>query len=278
MKSIRLLIDKPAAGARNMAVDEALARTMVASGLSGGETGFLRFYKWTPATLSFGYNQNIQRLLDPVEIKKSDFGFVRRMSGGKMVFHDDEWTFSLGIPREFLKKQGNRTFLEMFVASVKPIVSALQDLGLPARFSHSREIKSVASNSVHCYASAAGHSIFLGNKKLIGAAGVARDSYLLVHGSIPINVSFPPDNLFLKKGRIDDGVNMAGLAEFLDARQIENFPDTVSRKYSEEFKCTVIDSKLSAEEEAIAQSLFLMKYSDLNWKENCANAEIAEFS
>ncbi len=50
--AIRILVDPPAAGAWNMAVDEVL----LARSAERGEA-VLRVYRWTPATLSLGYFQ-----------------------------------------------------------------------------------------------------------------------------------------------------------------------------------------------------------------------------
>ena len=265
MKNLRLLIDPPRSGAMNMAIDEALMQHMLQDGSSSH--GFLRFYKWEPATLSFGYNQPIHRLVDIEKVQEAGLGIVRRMSGGKMVFHADEWTFSLGLPREILRQSSQTTFLQMFVTAVEPLVNALRDLNIPARFADGRHQKAASENNVHCYAAAAGHSIFAGPEKLIGAAGVAKGDFLIIHGSIPIQASYPPSELFLCQHRIEQGVSMACLKNFLDTEKIELLPEMVAQKFSQDFSCMVTKYRLSAEEIATASSLENEKYAQLNWKE-----------
>lgn len=246
-----------------MAIDETLMLSLLQN--SPEKAGFLRFYKWSPPTLSFGYNQRIERLVDLEKLK--GIGIVRRMSGGKMVYHNDEWTFSLGIPQASLKREKNATFLQMFMNAVNPLVSALVAAGVPARFSDSREFKTVSGNQVHCYATAAGHSIFAGSEKLIGAAGIVKEDSMIIHGSIPISISFPPGALFLSERKIDQGVSMTCLEKFLSQSQIESLPELVAEKFSQEFKCPVIKSELSVEEESTARNIEWQKYADLNWKE-----------
>ena len=51
-RRLRLLIDPPAAGAWNMAVDEALLESAAIAGVAT-----LRFYQWSEPTLSLGYFQ-----------------------------------------------------------------------------------------------------------------------------------------------------------------------------------------------------------------------------
>ena len=72
-----------------MALDEALLEAAPRLGQP-----VLRFYSWTEAAASFGYFQKyaeIERLtlLRPL---------VRRPTGGGLVPHDADWTYSLAFP------------------------------------------------------------------------------------------------------------------------------------------------------------------------------------
>src|SRR5689334_22938196 len=74
------------AAALNMAVDEALLEAMPRL-----RKPVLRFYRWTESAASFGYFQKyatIERLtlLRPL---------VRRPTGGGLVPHDADWTYSV---------------------------------------------------------------------------------------------------------------------------------------------------------------------------------------
>src|SRR5262245_52547117 len=73
-----------------MACDEAL----LDSALEG--TASLRFYSWSPPTLSLGYFQ-------PASVRAMAPGlaalpFVRRPSGGDTLVHDHELTYALALP------------------------------------------------------------------------------------------------------------------------------------------------------------------------------------
>ncbi len=86
-----LIIDAPAPGAWNMALDQALLQAADAYGQAT-----LRFYAWETATLSLGY---FQKLADR-ETHPGSLGcpVVRRASGGGAIVHDQELTFSLTFP------------------------------------------------------------------------------------------------------------------------------------------------------------------------------------
>ncbi len=87
MTKIRLIIDPPATGPWNMAIDEVLAHSAAERGVNT-----LRFYSWDPPTLSLGY---FQRATDrQTHISSSTCAWVRRTSGGGAILHDRELTYS----------------------------------------------------------------------------------------------------------------------------------------------------------------------------------------
>jgi lipoyl(octanoyl) transferase len=73
----------------NMALDEALLQAMPRLGRP-----MLRFYSWAEPAASFGY---FQRYAD-IEAMTSLRPLVRRPTGGGLVPHDADWTYSLAFP------------------------------------------------------------------------------------------------------------------------------------------------------------------------------------
>jgi lipoate-protein ligase A len=76
----------PRSGAMNMAIDEAL--------LEMAEISAIRFYCWESPGLSFGYFGKF------AEVAGDSAGrdLVRRWTGGGMVFHGDDLTYTIVIP------------------------------------------------------------------------------------------------------------------------------------------------------------------------------------
>ncbi|MEE9542718.1 MAG: octanoyltransferase, partial [Thermodesulfobacteriota bacterium] len=94
MLPFRLIVDPPLEGAENMAIDEALLRTMEEGVLSGGEElPILRLYSWSEPTISIGYMQKAGAFR-----AVKDLPLVRRVTGGRAVLHDSEITYSLTCP------------------------------------------------------------------------------------------------------------------------------------------------------------------------------------
>src|SRR3989338_10279291 len=105
----------------NMAVDEAL---MLLS-----NKPVVRFYGWKPSAISLGYSQNIEKI-NIEKCEKLNINIVRRITGGKAVFHDKELTYSFICSEKdnLLPKSIRDSY---FVIS-KGILMALKKLGINA--------------------------------------------------------------------------------------------------------------------------------------------------
>ncbi len=77
---------EPRAAPLNMAVDEAL--------LESATVPTLRFYRWRGPALSFGYFGSYADVAD----QRGDREIVRRWTGGGVVPHGDDLTYSVIIP------------------------------------------------------------------------------------------------------------------------------------------------------------------------------------
>jgi lipoate-protein ligase A len=115
----RLIIDPPAPGPWNMAVDEALLLDAAAGGAAT-----LRFYQWSEPTLSLGY---FQRYEDRCQHAASrDCAVVRRQTGGGAILHDRELTYSLTLPATHrLAKQGLQLYALVHDAVIAELASTL---------------------------------------------------------------------------------------------------------------------------------------------------------
>ncbi|HPD30097.1 MAG TPA: lipoate--protein ligase family protein [Phycisphaerae bacterium] len=89
----RWISDGPADGPVNMARDEAILLSVS----EGGAPPTLRFYRWSPPTVSLGYFQSYS---DYAALPPPAGGLpvVRRLTGGGAILHDLELTYSLVLP------------------------------------------------------------------------------------------------------------------------------------------------------------------------------------
>jgi len=169
----RVIVDPPATGDWNMAVDHALAEAV-----SPGE-GVLRFYRWAPATVSFGRNEPAEGIYSPALIRDSGAGVVRRPTGGRAVFHDRELTYSVVVPLRALG--GARA---TYVSVHEAIAEGLSTLGMPTVLASPPEGRSATPDAGPCFAQPAGGEVLVHGRKLVGSAQARMGANLLQHGSL----------------------------------------------------------------------------------------------
>src|SRR5437868_3476330 len=73
----------------NMALDEALLENALLTGKP-----VLRFYGWTEPAASFGYFQKFTEVAAATLLRP----LMRRPTGGGIVPHDADWTYSFAVP------------------------------------------------------------------------------------------------------------------------------------------------------------------------------------
>ncbi len=89
MNSWLLLASGPGPAAFNMALDEALLEAMPRL-----SRPVLRFYGWTDPVATFGYFQKYAEVERATQLRP----LIRRPTGGGIVPHDADWTYSLVFP------------------------------------------------------------------------------------------------------------------------------------------------------------------------------------
>ena len=157
---------EPQSAALNMAVDEAL--------LAEAAVPILRFYRWRLPSLSFGYFG----LYAEVAGQSSEREIVRRWTGGGIVPHGDDLTYSVIIPAShpFFA----RSSPEIYAALHDAIRRALEANGVDAFLADSAAPKVSES----CFANAVRADLMSGGQKIAGAAHRRSRAGLLHQGSI----------------------------------------------------------------------------------------------
>src|SRR5437762_630623 len=157
---------EPKSAALNMAVDEAL--------LADAAAPILRFYRWRKPSLSFGYFGVYAEVAGQAKERE----IVRRWTGGGIVPHGDDLTYSVMIPASHpVFAQSSR---EIYAAWHDAIRRALAANGVEATLANS----AAAKVSEHCFANAVRADVMSAGRKIAGAAHRRSRTGLLDHGSI----------------------------------------------------------------------------------------------
>ena len=269
----RLLLDPPASGAWNMAVDEALLDSVAA----GRSPSTLRFYTWTPACLSLGYFQSFD-VVDTDGCRAHGVDIVRRPTGGRAILHDRELTYSVTLPASTLGHDAG--IVPSYHRLSLALQAGLRALGVPATLAPLASSLAAADHGPVCFDRPSAHEILLDGRKLVGSAQVRRGAALLQHGSIVIE---PQLDRLLACLRLDDADRepaarerlqnaVGGLAGMAD---VDRLPASLATAFGRQFGVRVIPGRLDDDELAAASSLARTKYQAPAWTER-QQAELAE--
>ena len=175
----RVLSHPAGRGSWNMSVDDAICRSVIA----GSPT--LRFYGFSPPTLSVGRFQKTTDSVKFNEMVDNGIDFVRRPTGGQGIFHDNELTYSFIIAKKHVHRFQKRELFR-FISDI--LVKGLAELGIESRFSPDQSGSPLNPN---CFGTTGMHEVqTMSGKKIIGSAQVTTRDACLQHGSIPIDGSF----------------------------------------------------------------------------------------
>jgi len=174
----KIIVDEvPLKGSLNMAVDEYLFRS-----LGDSPQTCLRFYQWEKPTVSLGYSQNIHKVLDVNICKRKGIDIVRRITGGKLVLHHREVTYSLS-------SSDTETFTTSLADSYRLIslalICGLDKMGIHARLA-SDPPPGYARGDLPCFSYPARNEIEVEGKKIIGSAQRRVGVCFIQHGSVPL--------------------------------------------------------------------------------------------
>jgi lipoyl(octanoyl) transferase len=170
---------EPRPAALNMAVDEAL----LLRGLAQEDVALLpvlRRYRWRRQSLSLGYFSRY----DGVAARYHGWDLVRRWTGGGVVEHAGDFTYSLILPAEV---SGSLTNDVIYRAVHAAIAGGLRCFGVSV--DQVSEPDPVASNA--CFARAVVADLSSHGRKVAGAAIRRHRRGLLLQGSVQ-GVTIPP--------------------------------------------------------------------------------------
>ena len=169
----------PRSAAMNMAIDQALLESAAAPSI--------RFYRWESPALSFGYFGRFADVADTA----SERDLVRRWTGGGIVFHGEDMTYSVVIPA------GDPVFVKSPMSIYSAIHASLRnalnatgqsaELAIIAEVSDRRNKPNVTvpyRRSNNCFANPVRADVMIDSRKVAGAAQRRTRGGLLQQGSV----------------------------------------------------------------------------------------------
>jgi lipoate-protein ligase A len=246
-----------------MALDEAIYYCY----LSGSAPPTLRFYGWSPPTLSVGYFQEINKEINLAGIGERGYGLVRRSTGGRAVLHHHELTYSVvagikeGVPDSLI---GSYLYIS------KALVNACRAFGVLAELHEGAAEK--AKRTGACFESPSWYELTVSGRKLVGSAQLRQQGSFLQHGSILLDFFAKDLGAVLKL----NGIPLDIWAEKMKSK-VTSFKDQgvevtttelareIVNSFQNLFDIQMDEGILTSEELAMAMKLRIEKYANNNW-------------
>jgi lipoate-protein ligase A len=231
MNAFRLIVDAPSDARNNMAVDEAL---MLGQGRPES-VPTLRFYTWSEDALSIGYFQSVREFDKPSRYGSKPSSVVRRLTGGGVVRHGHDLTFSITatMPNPLIPSAVKDSYLKINEA----VRIGLKQIYPTLDYADCRDVKSMRERQKDrvCFEKPDCHDLLLNGKKILGASQRRIGNKFLHQSSLTADQPYP----------------------VLIDRLIEAF--------SGSWKIGFELSALTAEEKELASRIKRDRYSDPEW-------------
>ena len=201
---MRFFINSETDPAYNLALEETLFRKF--------PEPFLMLWR-NRSSVIVGKNQNTLAEVDAVFAETHQIAVIRRITGGGAVYHDlGNVNYSLLIPERHPEA-------DSFSIFARPVVEALQKMGIPARFSGRNDIEA-------------------DGKKISGSAQCCSGNRTLFHGTLLFDADMEMLSKVLTPGKIKieaKGIRsvrarVGMIKEYLPSRSVEEFIALLAEK------------------------------------------------
>jgi lipoate-protein ligase A len=237
----RLIIDEPATGSWNMAVDAAILGS-----LSPDSVPTLRFYRWASPTISLGY---FQAMADRSKHRESEgIDVVRRATGGGAIIHDRELTYSLTIPTP-TQRTGAVPWLYERVHQC--VIAALASSGIHASRCGMTSSLNRETEPFLCFQRRTDEDVIVAGYKVLGSAQRRGPFGVLQHGSLLLQASnFAPQ--------------LPGLIELAGATE-PNLSAIIASEVAKTLHCSWQECSISAHERLLATDCERKRFGNAYW-------------
>lgn len=251
----RLLHTNTGTAQWNLALDEALLASY-----GEGDLPIIRLYGWENA-LSIGRFSNPSKSLHLKNVQAHTIQCVRRISGGGILVHGGDLSYTLIIPRNWLKDAGVK---ESYRYLCQFLINLYKKMGHTARFAADLDLSETKSDV--CLAGIESYDLVIEGKKIGGNAQRYTNAAVFQHGSIPMRIDdtyFKP--FFLGECGLDTTASLQRLGTVIS---YEKLCRLLQEAFCETFACTLVPDTLSAREEEKVSDLYANKYTQAHWNDH----------
>jgi len=213
----------------------------------------IHFYRRKEPTVSLGYFQKVEDVVDPDYCKISNIKVIRRMSGGSAIYTDSKQLIYAIVLKEDLG-----TVPESYKKICEAIVLGLSFVGIKAKFKPENDI-------------------LVGSKKVSGSAQLRRQGTILQHGTIIVDSNFKamfkalkvPDEKFKPHGLKHPEQKMTSLKKEGYKFKMKDLKEAIAKGFEDHFNVKIKKSDFTDFEEDLVNDLIKEKYGTFEWNLRC---------
>ena len=240
-------------GYNTAAVNMAIDRAVLLSNSEDKAPPTVRFFGWKPSAISIGYFQSLEEEVDLGNCKRFGVDYVRRVTGGGAVFHEDELTYSIVISESHPNIPKN--IMQSYGRICGALIRGLKHLGIESDYV---PINDIVSNG----------------KKISGNAQTRKNKTVLQHGTILLDVDV--DKMFsllrvpnekIKDKLIEDVKDRVTSIKRILGKAIhfEEVAEAMKTGFEEEFSVDLVEGTLTEEEIRLARKFEKECFSANDW-------------
>ncbi|MDD5505679.1 MAG: lipoate--protein ligase family protein [Candidatus Omnitrophica bacterium] len=237
MKIFRLIRSIPQSAEYNMALDEKIFLRYIKDGIP-----VLRIYAWQAPSLTFGISQQPEAHIDLNKCSRDGVEVAQRITGGGVLFHNHEITYSLVCSKEDIGED-KKVFVS-YRQACSFLIYFYKSLGLKAVFALEADgFKHKSLPHQLCSAAHEKYDIVIGARKIGGNAQKRSRQAIFQHGSIPLSIDWDflrryvgslPDNISLVATALNEELAFLPQKQILEQKLIDSFTHAYGASFIEE--------------------------------------------
>ena len=258
----RLILDGPRDAFMNMAIDEAIFTH--AREEHSGPT--LRFFQWEKPSISFGYAVKVEKELNIHHCRQQNIPIVRRITGGGVVFHQCDITFSLIFPQDIVPD--GESVLDSYKFINQIFILGLKSFGITGNFyDMSRQKGDMAEGENVCFIKPTQYDVIYEGKKLVGNAQRRKKNYILNHGSLLFSNDYmkllPCLNVANPEKMTENAITIESIMGKNAGR--EDVIKSIMEGFVKKLGIIFVQESISPAEQEYAERYYQEKYSTYQW-------------
>ncbi|MFH1198961.1 MAG: lipoate--protein ligase family protein [Candidatus Omnitrophota bacterium] len=245
MKTFRLIISEAAYATYNMELDEKIFSRFLEDRIP-----VFRVYRWARPAFTYGAYQNPEAEIDLKQCALDGVEVVKRITGGGILFHHDEITYSFVCDKTDVGEPSNVFVSYREICAF--LINFYASLGLKTNFAlESKDFKHKSASSELCSNSYEKYDILINGKKIGGNAQKRKRQVIFQHGSIPMSIDWNFVRRYIKNLPLDIAISVTSLSEelglipekdIIEQKLVDSFSSAFGIEFIEESFCVIARS------------------------------------